>query len=80
MLSYLDRVYPGLGAPYAFYRSDSSPMQRTDGDQAGSDREMTSKFMWWSKKKRIHRNNSSFGKQKDLQDYNYFDMKIIECM
>lgn len=41
---FLDRVYPGFGAPYAFYRSDSSPMERAYGDQAGSDREMTDLF------------------------------------
>lgn len=41
---FLDRVYPGFGASYAFYGSDSSPMERADGDQAGSDREMTDLF------------------------------------
>lgn len=41
---FLDRVNPGFGASYAFNSSDSSPMERADGDQAGSDREMTDLF------------------------------------
>lgn len=41
---FLDRVYSGFGASYAFYCSDSSSMERADGDQAGSGREMTDVF------------------------------------
>jgi len=31
----LNRMNPGLGASYALYCGDSSPVQRTDGDQTG---------------------------------------------
>ena len=34
-LSHLNRMNPGLGASYAFYCGDSSPIQRTDGRQTG---------------------------------------------
>lgn len=32
---HLNGMNPGLGASYAFYCGDSSPVQRADGDQAG---------------------------------------------
>lgn len=41
---FLDRVNPGFGASYPFYCSDSSPMERADGYQAGGDREVTDLF------------------------------------
>lgn len=41
---FLDGVNPGLGASYAFNSGDSSPVKRADGNQAGSDGEMTDLF------------------------------------
>lgn len=32
---FLNRMNPGAGASYAFYRGDSSTVQRTYGDQTG---------------------------------------------